>query len=85
MSPDDRSREVVDSLLGREELIVGSLSLNRRSEAAVGSRSSKGKEGSPPPRAGVEHQPVGHPSLIHIHARDHHYTICSEEVRDAAT
>lgn len=63
MSPEDLSRDVVDSLLGREELMVRFLSLDRRSEAAGGWRSSKGKEGSPPPRAGVQHQPVGPPAL----------------------
>lgn len=57
LSPDDLSREVVDSLLGREELIVLLLSLDGRSdEAAGGWRSSRGKGGSPPPHAGVEHQ-----------------------------
>lgn len=73
MSPDDLSREVVDSLLGREELIVRFLSLDRRSEICW--RSSKGKEGCPPPRAGARHQPDGPPltSLSHIHTLDHHH------------
>lgn len=73
MSPDDLSREVVDSLLGRGELIVRFLSRGRRSDGARGGwRSSKGKEGSPPPRAGAQHQPVGPRTLIRIHTRDHH-------------
>lgn len=66
--------------------MVRFLSLDRRSEAAGGWRSSIGKEGSPPPRAGVLHQPVEPPhSLIRIHALDHHCTVRGDEVETAAT
>lgn len=90
MSPDDLNREVVDSLFGRGELIVGFLSLDRRCEAAGGWRSSKGKEGSPPPRAGVSASasrtsPPLSLSLIYIYTPDHHYTVCGDEVAAAAT
>ncbi len=66
--------------------MVRFLSLDRRSEAAGGWRSSKGKEGSPPPRAGVQHQPVGPPrSLIRIHTLFHRCTVRGGEVEAAAT
>lgn len=53
--------------------MVRFLSRGRRNDEARGGwRSSKEKEGSPPPRAGAQHQPVGPRTLIHIYTRDHH-------------